>query len=163
RQAYPAMLVTAGLNDPRVGYWEPAKWVAKLRATKTDDHVLLLRTNMGAGHGGASGRYDALHEWAIRYAFILDQILPQRAGTALRGASRVAAAAGRARPLHLPLELRVRVAEPVGPAEPRARPGRCDAGRRAQVGVPGSEDGVELRATRPVHEHAVLDLVDADL
>src|SRR6266704_666310 len=60
RQAYPAMLVTAGLNDPRVGYWEPAKWVAKLRATKTDDHVLLLRTNMGAGHGGASGRYDAL-------------------------------------------------------------------------------------------------------
>ena len=83
RQAYPAMLVTAGLNDPRVGYWEPAKWVAKLRATKTDDHVLLLRTNMGAGHGGASGRYDALHEWAIRYAFILDQILPQRAGTAL--------------------------------------------------------------------------------
>src|SRR5437879_1228152 len=83
RQAYPAMLVTAGLNDPRVGYWEPAKWVAKLRATKTDDHVLLLRTNMGAGHGGASGRYDALHEWAIRYAFILDQILPQSTGTAI--------------------------------------------------------------------------------
>src|SRR5207245_6170226 len=82
-QAYPAMLVTAGLNDPRVGYWEPAKWVAKLRATKTDDHVLLLRTNMGAGHGGASGRYDALHEWAIRYAFILDQILPQSTGTAI--------------------------------------------------------------------------------
>src|SRR2546422_877360 len=83
RQAYPAMLVTAGLNDPRVGYWEPAKWVAKLRATKTDDHVLLLRTNMGAGHGGASGRYDALHEWAIRYAFILDQIEPQSIGTAI--------------------------------------------------------------------------------
>src|SRR3989454_964006 len=83
RQAYPAMLVTAGLNDPRVGYWEPAKWVAKLRATKTDDHVLLLRTNMGAGHGGASGRYDALHEWAIRYAFILDQILPQGTTSAL--------------------------------------------------------------------------------
>jgi oligopeptidase B len=74
RKAYPAMLVTAGLNDPRVGYWEPAKWVARLRASKTDDHVLLLRTNMGAGHGGASGRYDALHEEAIRYAFILDQL-----------------------------------------------------------------------------------------
>ncbi|HWZ61099.1 MAG TPA: S9 family peptidase [Gemmatimonadaceae bacterium] len=74
RKKYPAMLVTAGLNDPRVGYWEPAKWVARLRASKTDDHLLLLRTNMGAGHGGASGRYDALHEQAIRYAFILDQL-----------------------------------------------------------------------------------------
>jgi oligopeptidase B len=74
RKAYPAMLVTAGLNDPRVGYWEPAKWVARLRASKTDDHLLVLRTNMGAGHGGASGRYDALHEQAIRYAFILDQL-----------------------------------------------------------------------------------------
>jgi oligopeptidase B len=72
--AYPAMLVTAGLNDPRVGYWEPAKWVARLRATKTDANPLLLRTNMGAGHGGASGRYDALREQAIRYAFILDQL-----------------------------------------------------------------------------------------
>jgi len=71
---YPAMLVTAGLNDPRVGYWEPAKWVARLRATKTDRNPLLLRTNMGAGHGGASGRYDALRETAIRYAFILDQL-----------------------------------------------------------------------------------------
>jgi oligopeptidase B len=74
RKAYPAMLVTAGLNDPRVGYWEPAKWVARLRASRTDDHLLLLRTNMGAGHGGASGRYDALHDQAIRYAFILDQL-----------------------------------------------------------------------------------------
>ena len=70
---YPAMLVTTGLNDPRVAYWEPAKWVAKLRATRTDDHLLLLRTNMGAGHGGSSGRYDALREWAVRYAFLLDQ------------------------------------------------------------------------------------------
>ncbi|HEU0054222.1 MAG TPA: S9 family peptidase, partial [Longimicrobium sp.] len=73
-KAYPAILVTAGLNDPRVGYWEPAKWVARLRATKTDHNPLLLRTNMGAGHGGASGRYDAIRENAIRYAFILDQL-----------------------------------------------------------------------------------------
>lgn len=74
RKAYPNMLVTAGLNDPRVGYWEPAKWVARLRANKTDNNLLLLRTNMGAGHGGASGRYDALREMAIRYAFILNAL-----------------------------------------------------------------------------------------
>ena len=73
-KAYPAMLVTTGLNDPRVGYWEPTKWVAKLRATKTDSNLLVLKTNMGAGHGGSSGRYDALRENAFRYAFILDQI-----------------------------------------------------------------------------------------
>jgi oligopeptidase B len=71
---YPAMLVTTGLNDPRVGYWEPTKWVAKLRATKTDSNLLMLKTNMGAGHGGSSGRYDALKDNAFRYAFILDQI-----------------------------------------------------------------------------------------
>jgi oligopeptidase B len=70
--AYPHMLVTAGLNDPRVAYWEPAKWTAKLRATKTNHSRLLLRTNMGAGHGGASGRYDLLREVAFKYAFILD-------------------------------------------------------------------------------------------
>jgi hypothetical protein len=65
RKAYPHILVTAGLNDPRVAYWEPAKWTAKLRATKTDHNRLLLRTNMGAGHGGASGRYDVLRENAL--------------------------------------------------------------------------------------------------
>jgi oligopeptidase B len=74
RKAYPTMLVTTGLNDPRVAYWEPAKWVARLRATKTDDNVLILRTNMGAGHGGSSGRYDALRETAFRYAFILHHL-----------------------------------------------------------------------------------------
>lgn len=71
---YPHILVTAGLNDPRVHYWEPAKWTAKLRAQKTDGNRLLLKTNMGAGHGGASGRYDALKELAFDYAFILDAL-----------------------------------------------------------------------------------------
>ena len=59
-QAYPPMLITGGLNDPRVTYWEPAKWAARLRATKTDDNLLLLKINMGAGHGGKSGRWDHL-------------------------------------------------------------------------------------------------------
>jgi len=71
RQAYPNMLVTAGLNDPRVSYWEPAKWVAKLRALKTDHNLLLLKTNMDAGHGGASGRYERMKETALDYAFLL--------------------------------------------------------------------------------------------
>ena len=69
--AYPSMYVTAGLNDPRVGYWEPAKWVAKLRATKTDDNPLVLRTEMGAGHQGPSGRYDAWRDEARAQAFVL--------------------------------------------------------------------------------------------
>jgi oligopeptidase B len=68
---YPPILVTAGLNDPRVTYWEPAKYVAKLRQLKTDDHWLLLKTNMDAGHGGQSGRWDALLELAEEYAFML--------------------------------------------------------------------------------------------
>jgi oligopeptidase B len=71
---YPHMLVTAGLNDPRVAYWEPAKWTARLRARKTDGNRLLLRTNMRAGHGGASGRYDSLREAAFKYAFMLDVV-----------------------------------------------------------------------------------------
>jgi oligopeptidase B len=69
-QAYPPILVTGGLNDPRVTYWEPAKWVARLRATRTDDNLLLLKTNMGAGHGGKSGRFEALRETAEEYAFV---------------------------------------------------------------------------------------------
>ncbi len=68
---YPPILMTAGLNDPRVTYWEPAKYVAKLRALKTDRNWLLLKTNMGAGHGGKSGRYDRLYEVAEEYGFIL--------------------------------------------------------------------------------------------
>jgi oligopeptidase B len=71
RTAYPNLLVTAGLNDPRVSYWEPAKWVAKLRDLKTDANVIVLRTNMGAGHGGPSGRYARLKEKAFEYAFLL--------------------------------------------------------------------------------------------
>jgi hypothetical protein len=70
-KAYPPMLIMGGLNDPRVTYWEPAKWAAKLRATKTDSNLLLLKTEMGAGHGGKSGRWDALREDAEAYAFVL--------------------------------------------------------------------------------------------
>jgi oligopeptidase B len=73
-QAYPPMLITGGLTDPRVTYWEPAKWAARLRATKTDDNLLLLKINMGAGHGGKSGRWDSLHEEAEAYAFVLTQM-----------------------------------------------------------------------------------------
>jgi oligopeptidase B len=76
---YPAMLVTAGLNDPRVSYWEPAKWVAKLRALKTDlrmtdSNVLLLKTDMGSGHFGPSGRYEGIREVAFDYAFLLSTL-----------------------------------------------------------------------------------------
>ncbi len=71
---YPAMLVTAGLNDPRVSYWEPAKWVAKLRTLKTDSNVLLLKTDMGSGHFGPSGRYEGIKEVAFDYAFLLGTI-----------------------------------------------------------------------------------------
>jgi oligopeptidase B len=73
-QDYPPMLVSAGLNDPRVTYWEPAKWVAKLRRVRTNDATLLLRTNMGAGHAGKSGRWGSLREDAEEYAFVLTQL-----------------------------------------------------------------------------------------
>jgi len=71
-QAYPNILVTTGFHDSQVQYWEPAKWVARLRTLKTDDHILLFETNMQAGHGGSSGRFDALKETAKKYAFILN-------------------------------------------------------------------------------------------
>jgi oligopeptidase B len=71
-QKYPNMYVSTGLHDSQVQYWEPAKWVAKLRALKTDTNVLYLDTNMDAGHGGASGRFEALKELAKEYSFLLD-------------------------------------------------------------------------------------------
>ena len=73
-RAYPAMLVKTSFHDSQVMYWEPAKYVAKLRTLKTDDRPLLLHTNMAAGHGGASGRYDALRETAFDYAFVLGEV-----------------------------------------------------------------------------------------
>ncbi|MEO8357552.1 MAG: prolyl oligopeptidase family serine peptidase, partial [Chloroflexota bacterium] len=74
---YPHMLITTGLNDPRVAYWEPAKFAAKLREVKTDNNLLLLQTNYAAGHAGASGRYDYLKEVAADYAFLIDRLCGQ--------------------------------------------------------------------------------------
>ena len=71
-KAYPHLLVTAGLHDSQVQYWEPAKWVAKLRAIKTDENLVLLKTTMDAGHGGLSGRFRRFKELAFIYAFLLD-------------------------------------------------------------------------------------------
>ena len=70
---YPTMLVTTGLHDSQVQYWEPAKWVAKLRDLKTDKNILLLKTDMSPGHSGASGRFKRYKETALEYVFILDQ------------------------------------------------------------------------------------------
>ena len=69
--SYPNTLVTTGLHDSQVQYWEPAKWVAKLRDVQQGDNLILLHTNMDAGHGGASGRFEALKEVAMEYAFLL--------------------------------------------------------------------------------------------
>jgi oligopeptidase B len=82
---YPHLLVTAGLNDPRVAYWEPAKWVAKLRATKTDQNVILFKTYLQAGHGGSSGRYDYLREVALEYAFVLTAFMDDSAHNVFGG------------------------------------------------------------------------------
>ena len=71
-QNYPNTLITTGLHDSQVQYWEPAKWIAKLRELKTDQNILLMQTDMTAGHGGASGRFEALKEVALEYAFLLD-------------------------------------------------------------------------------------------
>ena len=71
---YPNILLTGGLNDPRVAYWEPAKFAAKLRELKTDDNLLLLKTNFHAGHAGSSGRYDFLKEVAFEYVFLIDRL-----------------------------------------------------------------------------------------
>lgn len=73
-QDYPHLMVTAGLNDPRVGYWEPAKWVARLREKKTDSNQLILRTHMGAGHGGSSGRYGYLEDLSWEYSFLISHL-----------------------------------------------------------------------------------------
>lgn len=75
KTAYPDILITTGLNDPRVAYWEPVKFVAKLRNYKTDNNLLLLKTNMDTGHAGASGRYDYLKEVALDYAFLIDRLI----------------------------------------------------------------------------------------
>ena len=72
-KVYPRMLVTSGINDPRVAFWEPVKWIAKLRTLKTDDNTLLLKMEMGSGHGGASGRSERIKEQAFRYAFMVRQ------------------------------------------------------------------------------------------
>ena len=78
---YPHMLITTGLNDPRVAYWEPAKFVAKLRQTKTDNNLIIFYTNYDSGHAGASGRYDHLKEIALDYAFLIDQLTDNKSAS----------------------------------------------------------------------------------
>ncbi len=86
-QGYPAMLVIAGYNDSRVQYWEAAKWVARLREYKTDDHLLLLKTELGAGHGGMSGRYQGLRDVALEYSFVFKVLSVQEAGLVQQSAN----------------------------------------------------------------------------
>jgi oligopeptidase B len=76
RKPYPALLVTSGINDSRVGFFEPTKWVARMRSMKADGNPLLLKMNMGGGHGGSSGRYERFREQAFRFAFMVDQVKP---------------------------------------------------------------------------------------
>jgi oligopeptidase B len=83
-QSYPAILALAGLTDPRVLYWEPAKWIARLRRLRTNDNLIAFRTNMDAGHAGAAGRFDYLREVALGYAFAI-----KIAGSDLMSADRV--------------------------------------------------------------------------
>jgi oligopeptidase B len=90
-QDYPAMLVLAGLTDPRVTYWEPAKWVARLRANRTDRRVLAFRTNLEAGHAGAAGRFERLKEVALTYAFALASVRPDKAAAGSPKRTRAAA------------------------------------------------------------------------
>jgi oligopeptidase B len=78
RKDYPNILITTGLNDPRVAFWEPAKWTAKLRDMNTGSNIVLLKTNLGAGHGGASGRYEQIRETAFIYSFILRALIPDK-------------------------------------------------------------------------------------
>ena len=87
-QDYPHMLVTGGISDPRVTYWEPAKWMARLRDLKTDDNLLLMKMHMDSGHAGASGRFERLKEVALEYAFILKVLGMEGAGAAATGARR---------------------------------------------------------------------------
>ena len=95
-KSYPPMLILAGLTDPRVTYWEPAKWVAKLRALKSDNNPLLLKTDMSAGHAGKTGRFDALAEIALAYAFAMQSVGPNEA--ALRETAKASFALSAARP-----------------------------------------------------------------
>jgi oligopeptidase B len=91
-QPYPAMFVTGGLEDDQVPYWQPAKWTAKLRATKTDDNPLLLRTNLGAGHQGQSGFSDREQEIAFLYSFVLMTLGLEAEASGTSGIGRPAAA-----------------------------------------------------------------------
>ena len=170
RQAYPPMLITGGLNDPRVTYWEPAKWAARLRAMRTDNNLQLLKINMGAGHGGQSGRWTRLREVAEAYAFILTQMGGAEAAAAVRAAARRPAAARRlpARRGQRQPDAARRSKSPVGPRRRQldrrlplrrggaglgVRPLAADRERRAALAaaeLDGRDAGRAARAARPL-------------